>query len=116
MATLGCDNRLLQAHEYAVNEAPQELEANAAARIRRNGAQDDRTTGNCDPRKPAWHRKANYMSREPRLRVTRGGLRSKATTWLWFLSICQGYLMRCCHRPWQVSSGKQISRNYCIVS
>ncbi len=46
MATLGGDKRLLQAHEEAVNEALQELEANAATRVRRGGVQDDRVTGN----------------------------------------------------------------------
>ena len=46
MATLGGDKRLLQAHEEAVNEALRELEAKAAARIRRSGIQDDRITGN----------------------------------------------------------------------
>lgn len=46
MATLGGDSRLLQAHENAVKEALAELESNASARIRRDGAQSDRITGN----------------------------------------------------------------------
>jgi conjugative relaxase-like TrwC/TraI family protein len=46
MATLGGDKRLLQAHQNAVNEALHELEAHAATRVRRDGAQNDRTTGN----------------------------------------------------------------------
>lgn len=46
MAILGGDKRLLQAHENAVKEALQELERHAAARIRKGGLQDDRTTGN----------------------------------------------------------------------
>jgi conjugative relaxase-like TrwC/TraI family protein len=46
MAILGGDERLLQAHQNAVNQALCELEATAAARVRRAGAQSDRTTGN----------------------------------------------------------------------
>jgi conjugative relaxase-like TrwC/TraI family protein len=46
MATLGGDKRLMRAHEEAVNEALHELEANAATRVRREGVQDDRITGN----------------------------------------------------------------------
>src|SRR5207249_5727823 len=46
MAILGGDSRLIQAHEKAVSEALQEVEAQAAARVRQNGANEDRTTGN----------------------------------------------------------------------
>ncbi len=46
MAILGGDQRLLQAHQEAVDEALQELEANAATRLRQKGLQDDRITGN----------------------------------------------------------------------
>lgn len=37
MAILGGDQRLLQAHQEAVNEALQELESNAATRVRQGG-------------------------------------------------------------------------------
>jgi conjugative relaxase-like TrwC/TraI family protein len=46
MATLGGDERLLKAHENAVNEALNELETHAAARVRQDGAQHDRMTSN----------------------------------------------------------------------
>lgn len=46
MAILGDDNRLLEAHEKAVCEALGELEVYAATRVRREGANEDRTTGN----------------------------------------------------------------------
>jgi conjugative relaxase-like TrwC/TraI family protein len=46
MAILGGDKRLMQAHQNAINEALHELETHAAARVRRDGAQYDRTTGN----------------------------------------------------------------------
>ena len=46
MATLGDDQRLIAAHEKAVAEAVEELEAHAAARVRQNSANGDRTTGN----------------------------------------------------------------------
>jgi conjugative relaxase-like TrwC/TraI family protein len=45
MAILGGDQRLFQAHQEAVDEALQELEANAATRVRQKGVQDDRMTG-----------------------------------------------------------------------
>ncbi len=46
MALVGGDARLVNAHEKAVNEALQELEAHAASRVRLDGANGDRTTGN----------------------------------------------------------------------
>jgi conjugative relaxase-like TrwC/TraI family protein len=46
MAQLGGDERLFQAHQDAVGEALQELEAYAGARVRQNNANQDRTTGN----------------------------------------------------------------------
>jgi conjugative relaxase-like TrwC/TraI family protein len=46
MASLGEDKRLVNAHHNAVNDALHELESHAATRVRRDGAQDDRTTGN----------------------------------------------------------------------
>jgi len=46
MALVGGDSRLTKAHEEAVAEALQELEAHAAARVRQEGANVDRTTGN----------------------------------------------------------------------
>lgn len=46
MANLGGDERLLEAHRKAVGEALQELEAHAATRVRQNGLNEDRTTGN----------------------------------------------------------------------
>jgi len=46
MAILGGDERLMAAHEKAVAEAVEELETHAASRVRRAGANEDRTTGN----------------------------------------------------------------------
>ena len=46
MAQLGGDERLLAAHQSAVDEALKELEAYAGTRVRQNGANEDRTTGN----------------------------------------------------------------------
>jgi conjugative relaxase-like TrwC/TraI family protein len=46
MAELGRDSRLVEAHRKAVEEALQELECHAASRVRKNGANDNRTTGN----------------------------------------------------------------------
>ena len=46
MATLGGDQRLIAAHEKAVAEAVEELETHAAARVRQNSANGDRSTGN----------------------------------------------------------------------
>jgi conjugative relaxase-like TrwC/TraI family protein len=46
MAILGGDARLLEAHERAVHAALEELESHAAARVRRSGANTNRTTGN----------------------------------------------------------------------
>ena len=46
MAQLGDDERLIKAHQTAVGEALHELEAYAATRVRQNGANEDRTTGN----------------------------------------------------------------------
>lgn len=46
MASVGCDERLAAAHRLAVAEALQELESCAATRVRQNGANSDRTTGN----------------------------------------------------------------------
>src|SRR5436309_15734658 len=46
MAALGGDKRLIEAHEKAVAEALQELEAHAATRVRKGRANDDRPTGN----------------------------------------------------------------------
>ncbi|HYU53023.1 MAG TPA: MobF family relaxase, partial [Gemmatimonadaceae bacterium] len=46
MAILGADNRLIDAHENAVAEALQALEAHAATRVRQGRANSDRTTGN----------------------------------------------------------------------
>ena len=46
MGSLGGDERLIQAHKDAVNEALSELEAHAGARVRQGGAQEDRITGN----------------------------------------------------------------------
>ena len=46
MAILGGDQRLLAAHEKAVAEAVEELESCAAARVRQDWANGDRTTGN----------------------------------------------------------------------
>lgn len=46
MAVLGRDGRLIKAHEKAVAEALRELKAHACTRVRLNGANDDRLTGN----------------------------------------------------------------------
>ena len=46
MAILGGDERLLAAHERAVAETMEELEKHAASRVRQDGANGDRTTGN----------------------------------------------------------------------
>ena len=46
MAVLGGDERLVEAHKKAVQEALTELEAHAGSRVRQNGANEDRTTGN----------------------------------------------------------------------
>src|SRR5437867_6005328 len=45
-AILGGDKRLIDAHEKAVAEALQELEAHAATRVRQGRANSDRTAGN----------------------------------------------------------------------
>src|SRR5260370_3906988 len=46
VAALGEDDRLVQAHQDAVEAALQELEASAAARVRMEGANENRVTGN----------------------------------------------------------------------
>ena len=46
VAALGEDDRLVQAHQHAVEAALQELEASAAARVRMDGANENRVTGN----------------------------------------------------------------------
>jgi conjugative relaxase-like TrwC/TraI family protein len=46
MAVVGGDKRLIDAHEKAVTEALQELEAYAATRVRQDGANADRATSN----------------------------------------------------------------------
>jgi conjugative relaxase-like TrwC/TraI family protein len=46
MAELGGDARLKDAHQKAVAEALKELEEYAATRVRQDGANEDRTTGN----------------------------------------------------------------------
>lgn len=46
MAVLGGDSRLREAHTNAVAEALRELESHAGARVRQQGANADRTTGN----------------------------------------------------------------------
>jgi conjugative relaxase-like TrwC/TraI family protein len=46
VATLGEDDRLVQAHQQAVEAALQELETSAAARVRIDGANENRVTGN----------------------------------------------------------------------
>jgi conjugative relaxase-like TrwC/TraI family protein len=46
MAILGGDKRLIEAHENAVAEALKELELHAATRVRQDGANTDRATGN----------------------------------------------------------------------
>jgi conjugative relaxase-like TrwC/TraI family protein len=43
---IGEDERILEAHAHAVKSALREFEAFAATRIRKNGAQNDRLTGN----------------------------------------------------------------------
>src|SRR5512146_2340299 len=46
MAKVGGDERLIEAHRKAVDETLKELELQAASRVRKDGANDDRTTGN----------------------------------------------------------------------
>ena len=46
MAILGEDPRLRAAHMLAVSEALREMESHAGTRVRQNGANSDRTTGN----------------------------------------------------------------------
>jgi conjugative relaxase-like TrwC/TraI family protein len=46
MAKVGGDERLIDAHRKAVDETLKELELQAASRVRKDGANDDRTTGN----------------------------------------------------------------------
>jgi ATP-dependent exoDNAse (exonuclease V) alpha subunit len=46
MAILGEDHRLIEAHKQAVAQTLQELEAHAGARVRLDGANEDRITGN----------------------------------------------------------------------
>ena len=46
VAALGEDERLVQAHRHAVEAALQELERSAAARVRMDGANENRVTGN----------------------------------------------------------------------
>jgi hypothetical protein len=46
MAVLGNDDRLVRAHEQAVDEALEELESCAATRVRVDSANEDRLTGN----------------------------------------------------------------------
>src|ERR1700674_4953838 len=46
VAALGEDDRLVQAHQHAVEAALQELEAASAGRVRREGANENRVTGN----------------------------------------------------------------------
>lgn len=46
MAALGGDTRLVEAHKKAVQEALTELESYAGSRVRQNGANENRTTGN----------------------------------------------------------------------
>src|SRR5580700_2647074 len=46
MAGLGGDQRLAKAHQNAVSEALQELESYASTRVRQQGANADRATGN----------------------------------------------------------------------
>ncbi len=46
MTILGVDKRLIEAHEKAVAETLEEIETHSAARVRRDGANEDRTTGN----------------------------------------------------------------------
>ena len=46
MAKVGGDERLIEAHRKAVDETLKELELQAASRVRKEGANDDRATGN----------------------------------------------------------------------
>jgi conjugative relaxase-like TrwC/TraI family protein len=46
VAALGEDERLVQAHQHAVEAALRELETSAAARVRMDGANENRVTGN----------------------------------------------------------------------
>ena len=46
MAALGGDERLVEAHRKAVQEALAELESHAGSRVRQNGANENRITGN----------------------------------------------------------------------
>jgi len=46
MAVVGGDERLIEAHGSAVAEALKEMEVYAASRVRQDGANSDRTTGN----------------------------------------------------------------------
>ncbi|HMD71044.1 MAG TPA: MobF family relaxase [Bryobacteraceae bacterium] len=46
LAILGGDERLISAHRTAVGEALKEVEAYAASRVRKSGANENRTTGN----------------------------------------------------------------------
>ena len=46
MAELGGDARLVEAHRRAVHETLKELQGEAASRVRMDGANDNRTTGN----------------------------------------------------------------------
>ena len=46
MAILGYDDRLIDAHKKAVNEALRELESHAATRVRQKGANNNSITGN----------------------------------------------------------------------
>ena len=46
MAALGGDERLVEAHLKAVQEVLTELESHAGSRVRQNGANENRTTGN----------------------------------------------------------------------
>ena len=46
MAELGGDARLVEAHKMAAQEALKELECQAASRVRRDGANENRITGN----------------------------------------------------------------------
>src|SRR5215831_4183717 len=46
MAQLAGDDRFIEAHQKAVGEALKEMESYAATRVRQDGANEDRTTGN----------------------------------------------------------------------
>ncbi len=46
MAKVGGDERLVEAHRKSVDETLRELELQAASRVRKDGANDDRITGN----------------------------------------------------------------------